>query len=264
MCAPQNSSLECCSIQLANSTHYARPTASLMCVCCTASANLHILDAICLVVFCLALLPCLQFVNAVMARWPNAVLQFEDFQMAHALTLLQRFRHHHLVFNDDIQVMRQQSAATAAVLHLVPGLLMLMTSSAFPLLLLLASAVVLPWNTAVRLSTAVHQQHAAPVFTLSCACLATHTQGGWLCVCCCRRALLQLLLLACMVRCVCWASLRRPSASSGLCAWGRAAQAWEWCGRSQQVGCRLAHRSHIACRSLCNATGCRTTAFTPP
>jgi malic enzyme len=47
---------------------------------------------------------CLQFVNAVMARWPNAVLQFEDFQMAHALTLLQRYRHHHLVFNDDIQV----------------------------------------------------------------------------------------------------------------------------------------------------------------
>jgi malate dehydrogenase (decarboxylating) len=39
-----------------------------------------------------------------MARWPNAVLQFEDFQMAHALTLLQRYRHHHLVFNDDIQV----------------------------------------------------------------------------------------------------------------------------------------------------------------
>lgn len=53
-------------------------------------------------------LPCLparlQFVNAVMARWPNAVLQFEDFQMAHALTLLQRYRDHHLVFNDDIQV----------------------------------------------------------------------------------------------------------------------------------------------------------------
>jgi malic enzyme len=47
---------------------------------------------------------CLQFVNAVMARWPDAVLQFEDFQMAHALTLLQRYRQHHLVFNDDIQV----------------------------------------------------------------------------------------------------------------------------------------------------------------
>ncbi|KAF6260946.1 hypothetical protein COO60DRAFT_1504086 [Scenedesmus sp. NREL 46B-D3] len=44
-----------------------------------------------------------EFVNAVMARWPDAVLQFEDFQMAHALTLLQRYRNHHLVFNDDIQ-----------------------------------------------------------------------------------------------------------------------------------------------------------------
>lgn len=47
---------------------------------------------------------CLQFVRAVMGRWPNAVLQFEDFQMQHALTLLERYREHHLVFNDDIQV----------------------------------------------------------------------------------------------------------------------------------------------------------------
>lgn len=45
-----------------------------------------------------------QFVTAVMARWPNAVLQFEDFEMQHALTLLERYRKHHLVFNDDIQV----------------------------------------------------------------------------------------------------------------------------------------------------------------
>jgi malic enzyme len=38
--------------------------------------------------------PCLlpQFVHAVMARWPNAVLQFEDFSMTHALTLLNRYR----------------------------------------------------------------------------------------------------------------------------------------------------------------------------
>lgn len=45
-----------------------------------------------------------QFVQAVMARWPNAVLQFEDFSMEHALLLLERYRRHHLVFNDDIQV----------------------------------------------------------------------------------------------------------------------------------------------------------------
>lgn len=41
-----------------------------------------------------------------MNRWPNAVLQFEDFSIDHALILLERYRHHHLVFNDDIQVRR--------------------------------------------------------------------------------------------------------------------------------------------------------------
>ena len=44
-----------------------------------------------------------QFVKAVMTRWPNAILQFEDFNMAHAQPLLERYRDHHLVFNDDIQ-----------------------------------------------------------------------------------------------------------------------------------------------------------------
>eukprot|EP00798_Chlamydomonas_sp_ICE-L_P019326 gene19326-25976_t len=44
-----------------------------------------------------------EFVNAAMARWPKAVLQFEDFSLNHALCLLDRYRHHHLVFNDDIQ-----------------------------------------------------------------------------------------------------------------------------------------------------------------
>jgi len=50
-----------------------------------------------------------EFVTAVMARWPNAVLQFEDFSTNHALNLLNRYRDHHLVFNDDIQ----GTAATA-------------------------------------------------------------------------------------------------------------------------------------------------------
>lgn len=45
-----------------------------------------------------------QFVAAVTHRWPNAVLQFEDFSTNHALALLQRYRYNHLVFNDDIQV----------------------------------------------------------------------------------------------------------------------------------------------------------------
>ncbi len=53
--------------------------------------------------------PPAQFVGAVMSRWPSAVLQFEDFSINHALNLLERYRHHHLVFNDDIQ----GTAATA-------------------------------------------------------------------------------------------------------------------------------------------------------
>ncbi len=53
--------------------------------------------------------PGTQFVKAVMGRWPNAVLQFEDFNMAHAQPLLERYRDHHLVFNDDIQVCGQNT-----------------------------------------------------------------------------------------------------------------------------------------------------------
>lgn len=45
-----------------------------------------------------------EFVKAVMARWPKTVLQFEDFNLAHAHPLLARYREHHTVFNDDIQV----------------------------------------------------------------------------------------------------------------------------------------------------------------
>lgn len=44
-----------------------------------------------------------EFVGAVMDRWPKAVLQFEDFSTDKALTLLNRYREHHCVFNDDIQ-----------------------------------------------------------------------------------------------------------------------------------------------------------------
>ena len=45
-----------------------------------------------------------EFMTAVSARWPHAVIQFEDFQLKHAHPLLQRYRHHHLMWNDDIQV----------------------------------------------------------------------------------------------------------------------------------------------------------------
>jgi hypothetical protein len=44
-------------------------------------------------------LPSPQFVKAVTSRWPEAVLQFEDFSIEHALPLLKRYRDHHLVFN---------------------------------------------------------------------------------------------------------------------------------------------------------------------
>jgi hypothetical protein len=53
-----------------------------------------------------------------------------------------------------------------------------------------------------------------------------------------RRAQLLLRWLACMVRCGCWASPRRPLRSSALCVWGQAALAWEWCARLQQVRAR--------------------------
>ena len=34
------------------------------------------------------------------------MLQFEDFNLANARPLLERYRNHHLVFNDDIQASR--------------------------------------------------------------------------------------------------------------------------------------------------------------
>lgn len=58
-----------------------------------------------------------EFLHAVMARYPNAVVQFEDFQTSHAHTLLERYRHKHLVFNDDIQ-----GTAATALAGLVGGL----------------------------------------------------------------------------------------------------------------------------------------------
>jgi hypothetical protein len=47
-----------------------------------------------------------EFVTAVTQRYPQAVLQFEDFSIDRALPLLERYRYDHLVFNDDIQVWR--------------------------------------------------------------------------------------------------------------------------------------------------------------
>ncbi|MCG6861450.1 MAG: oxaloacetate-decarboxylating malate dehydrogenase, partial [Chromatiaceae bacterium] len=43
------------------------------------------------------------FIHAVHSRWPEALIQFEDFSNDHAFTLLSRNRDRFLCFNDDIQ-----------------------------------------------------------------------------------------------------------------------------------------------------------------
>ncbi|MFY8349478.1 NAD-dependent malic enzyme [Pseudoalteromonas sp. SSM20] len=43
------------------------------------------------------------FINAVKRRWPNVMLQFEDFAQPNAMPLLQRYREKICSFNDDIQ-----------------------------------------------------------------------------------------------------------------------------------------------------------------
>ncbi|WNK20609.1 NAD-dependent malic enzyme [Halomonas piscis] len=44
-----------------------------------------------------------QFVAAVKRRWPNALVQFEDFAQANAVPLLERYRDELCCFNDDVQ-----------------------------------------------------------------------------------------------------------------------------------------------------------------
>lgn len=44
-----------------------------------------------------------EFMVSVTRKWPKALIQFEDFQLKHALNLLDRYRKDFLVFNDDIQ-----------------------------------------------------------------------------------------------------------------------------------------------------------------
>lgn len=44
-----------------------------------------------------------EFIASVTSRWPKVLIQFEDFQLKHALTLLSKYRDEFLVFNDDIQ-----------------------------------------------------------------------------------------------------------------------------------------------------------------
>jgi len=44
-----------------------------------------------------------EFIRGVRNRWPNALIQFEDFQTKHANKILERYRRDVLCFNDDIQ-----------------------------------------------------------------------------------------------------------------------------------------------------------------
>ncbi|KAI8579774.1 hypothetical protein K450DRAFT_240274 [Umbelopsis ramanniana AG] len=44
-----------------------------------------------------------EWVQAVKARWPNALIQFEDFKYPHAYNLLNKYRDEVTCFNDDIQ-----------------------------------------------------------------------------------------------------------------------------------------------------------------
>jgi malate dehydrogenase (oxaloacetate-decarboxylating) len=44
-----------------------------------------------------------QFIQAVKRRWPDALVQFEDFALANATPLLQRYRNELCCFNDDVQ-----------------------------------------------------------------------------------------------------------------------------------------------------------------
>lgn len=44
-----------------------------------------------------------EFMEAVRYRWPNVLVQFEDFDSSVAQTLLDKYRDKHLCFNDDIQ-----------------------------------------------------------------------------------------------------------------------------------------------------------------
>ena len=44
-----------------------------------------------------------EFMNAVRYRWPNVLVQFEDFDSSVAQRLLDKYRETHLCFNDDIQ-----------------------------------------------------------------------------------------------------------------------------------------------------------------
>ena len=60
-----------------------------------------------------------EFMQAARHRWPNVLIQFEDFSSNHALTLLETYRRNQLCFNDDIQ--GTGATAVAGVLSALRG-----------------------------------------------------------------------------------------------------------------------------------------------
>ena len=44
-----------------------------------------------------------EFIQAATSRWPDVLIQFEDFSNDHCFELLEKYRHRTLCFNDDIQ-----------------------------------------------------------------------------------------------------------------------------------------------------------------
>lgn len=45
------------------------------------------------------------FLKKVFSRWPDVVVQFEDFESVKAVPLLEKYRDKYRCFNDDIQVL---------------------------------------------------------------------------------------------------------------------------------------------------------------
>ena len=44
-----------------------------------------------------------EFMQAIYNRWPQAVVQFEDFEASKAVAILNKYRYDYRCFNDDIQ-----------------------------------------------------------------------------------------------------------------------------------------------------------------